>query len=99
MGRECNEALFSEKLGGRFGYFLYFLLFRGQGKGGRVRGEKGVYFHLERERGGGVSEEGKRGGAHRRREGVGGGGKFFFFGAEMSAKKKGFSVKREEAIQ
>ena len=50
-------------LGGRFGYFIFFLLFRGQGKGGRVRGEKAGYFYLEIERGGG-SKEGRRGGAH-----------------------------------
>ena len=46
-------------LGGRFGYFLFFLLFRGRGKGGRVRGKKGGGILLwEIERGGGFSEEG-----------------------------------------
>ena len=66
-------------LGGRFGYFLFFLLFRGRGKGGRVRGEKGGYFYLKIEKGG-CFEGGRRGGAHRRWEGVSGrGGQNIFF--------------------
>ena len=45
---KCNH-----NLGGCFGYFLFFLRFRGRGKGGRVRGEKGGYFLFgNRERGG-----------------------------------------------
>ena len=35
-----------------FWIFLLFLLFRGRGKGGGVRGEKGAYFFLEIDGGG-----------------------------------------------
>ena len=40
--------------------FYFFLLFRGRGKGGRVRGEKGGVL-LVGNREGGHSEEGRRG--------------------------------------
>ena len=55
--------------------FLFFLLFRGRGRGGGVRDEtgRGVLLFGNQE-GGRVSEEGKRCGAHRGWEGVAGRG-------------------------
>ena len=69
-------------LGGRFGYFLFFLLFRRREKGS-VRGEKGGGYLFKNGEGERVSEEGRQGGAHWGWEGVagrGGGGNIFFSG-------------------
>ena len=74
------------KLGGRFGYFLFFLL--GEGGGG-VRGSGrggGRFFWRGR---GSQGREGPRPGGCLQRIGeffFGGGAKYFFFGPEMSTK-------------
>ena len=66
-----------------FRKFLFFLLLRGRGKGGRVRGETGGHFYLEIERGGWVPRRGDalvlHTGARRVSRG-GGGAKYFFRG-------------------
>ena len=76
-----NNLKFLNNLGGRFVYFPFFLLFRGRGKEGGVRGEKRGGLYWEIERGGGEGfQEGRRGGTHRSWEcvaGKGGGAKFF----------------------
>ena len=73
MGRK--ESKTSQKLGGRFGYFLFFLLFGGAGTGRRSPRRKGEGpCRLGNREGGGGSEERRRGEAHRGWEVVGGGG-------------------------
>ena len=69
-------------LGGRFGYFLFFLL--GGGEGG-LRRQKGVGFSLKIPGGGGLPGERRRGGRRAgrvsaRNWGGGGGAKYFFSG-------------------
>ena len=82
----------SPHLGGRFGYFLFFLLGEGEG---RVRGAEGwgvggVDFLLKIPKGGGVGSPGGGGaegpGGCLRRIGDLGGGLNIFFGAETSTK-------------
>ena len=83
------KIVLPQKLGGRFGYFLFFLLFPGRGKGATKSSRgKGGYFYLDTEeggvprRGGGVVHT-----SAGRCRGEGGGANFFFFGAEMSFHK------------
>ena len=77
-------------LGGRFGYFLFFLLL-GEGEGG-VRGIGGGTVFCCNSQEGGVRPGGAEGlgGCLRRIGEIFGGGeaKYFFFGAEMSTKIK-----------
>ena len=80
-------------MGGRFGYFLFFLLGTGErGVRGAARGW-GTIFLLKIPGGGGVSRAGWGGASGR--EGVcaefggGGGAKYFFFGAEIPTKNFG----------
>ena len=54
LKQKSRETLFTERLGGRFGYFLRFLLFGGRGKGGGVRSRWGFYW---KERRGSLSGE------------------------------------------
>ena len=78
-------------LGGRFGYFLFFLL-GGAEKGSPRRREGGVRFYIKSPRRGGLPGGWGRGGEGLGGclrgiwEGGGGGAKFFFFGAEIPAK-------------
>ena len=78
------------KLGGRFGYFLFFFFCSGgEGESEAPVGWVARLF-IENPRRGGVSRARERGA--RGWEGVcgewGGGGVFFLFGAEMSTKKR-----------
>ena len=81
--------VYTIKLGGRFGYFLFFSA-RGRGRGSARRREGGGDFLLKIP-GGEVSRAGGSRGA-RGREGVcgefgGRGAKYFFFGAEIPTKQ------------
>ena len=96
------------ELGGRFGYFLFFLLGGGEGGSRRQKGVRGVAFLLKIPGGGGLPGERGRGGAEGPGgclQGIGGGGVKFFFsgpkfpsskgkGKEVSSKGKGKEVVR-----
>ena len=81
---------FTIKLGGHFGYFLFFLL--GEGEGG-VRGARkggGDRFSIENPRRGGVSQRGREGVCSESgnfEAGGGGGAKYFLSGPKRPPSK------------
>ena len=74
-------------LGGRFGYFSFFLLRGGEGARSVSKGVGGVGFLLKMPGGGVLAGERRRGGRGVGRVSAGNwGGGYFFFGAEMPTK-------------
>ena len=67
-------AVLCDRLGGHFGCFLFFVLFRGREKEEESEAKRGGYFLFRNREGGRVFEEGRWGGAPRGSEGVAGRG-------------------------
>ena len=106
LGLKLSES--KEFLGGRFGYFLFFLLGEGEGgvRGAR-RGVGGIGSLLKIPGGGGVFQEQEGPGGCLRRIGDfwGGGANIFFFGAEtfikvwVTAQRRLFSEPWQAQVQ